>query len=56
MRKCCFAAAFAIAFAPLVQSSSSAQEYLNGIEWEKPPIIQPGATDDAPPVRCGRAV
>jgi len=26
-----------------------AQEYLNGIEWKMPPIIQPGATDSQPP-------
>ncbi len=26
-----------------------AQEYLTGIQWEKPPIIQPGATNDGPP-------
>ncbi len=27
----------------------SGQEYLNGIEWTKPAIIQPGKTDAAPP-------
>lgn len=30
-------------------SKSYAQEYLNGIQWEKPQIIQPGKTDDSPP-------
>jgi hypothetical protein len=27
----------------------SAQEYLNGIKWEKPPIVTPGATNSDPP-------
>ena len=27
----------------------SAQEYLNGIKWPKPPIIKPGETDSQPP-------
>ncbi len=30
-------------------STASAQEYLSGIEWEKPPIVDPGESDAAPP-------
>ncbi|MEM0926541.1 MAG: DUF1080 domain-containing protein [Planctomycetota bacterium] len=33
----------------IVASSLSAKEYLNGIKWEAPPIVNPGATDAAPP-------
>ncbi len=29
--------------------SSQAEEYLNGIKWEEPKIITPGATNSAPP-------
>ena len=32
-----------------LNGSLPAQEWLNGIEWESPPIITPGATDDDPP-------
>ena len=28
---------------------SSAQEWKSGIEWQEPPLVTPGATDDAPP-------
>ncbi len=28
---------------------AQAEEYLNGIKWEKPPIVSPGATDRDPP-------
>ncbi len=28
---------------------STGGEYLNGIKWEQPPIVAPGATDDQPP-------
>ena len=28
---------------------TSAQEYLSGIEWQKPPVVDPGPSDDAPP-------
>jgi len=27
----------------------SAQEWKSGIEWQEPPLVTPGATDDAPP-------
>lgn len=27
----------------------NAQDYKSGIEWQQPPIVTPGATDDAPP-------
>lgn len=30
-------------------SPAFSQEYLNGVQWEKPEIIQPGETDDSPP-------
>jgi hypothetical protein len=30
-------------------SPLAAQEYLNGIDWKKPPIVEPGPTDDSPP-------
>lgn len=30
-------------------ADASAQEYLNGIKWEKPPIVTPGATNSDPP-------
>ncbi|RMF43477.1 MAG: DUF1080 domain-containing protein [Planctomycetota bacterium] len=30
-------------------STAAADEYLSGIRWERPPIVTPGATDDAPP-------
>ncbi len=26
-----------------------AEEYLNGIKWESPPVVTPGATDADPP-------
>ncbi len=29
--------------------TASAQEYLNGIEWKKPPIVTPGENNTAPP-------
>lgn len=39
---------FAIAFTWSSQAST-AQEYLNGIKWEKPPIVTPGESNAAPP-------
>ncbi|TWU04554.1 3-keto-disaccharide hydrolase [Stieleria varia] len=30
-------------------SALSAGEYLNGIEWQEPPVVTPGETDDQPP-------
>jgi hypothetical protein len=30
-------------------SSSSAQEWKSGVEWQQPPIVTPGATNDQPP-------
>jgi hypothetical protein len=32
-----------------IAAPASAQEYLNGIKWSKPPIIKPGETDSQPP-------
>jgi hypothetical protein len=32
-----------------VAAPASAQEYLNGIKWNKPEIIKPGETDSQPP-------
>ncbi|MEZ6135748.1 MAG: DUF1080 domain-containing protein [Pirellulaceae bacterium] len=39
----------AFVFACGMCARGPAQEYLNGIKWEKPEIIQPGATDAEPP-------
>ncbi len=33
----------------LTNSLVIAEEYLTGIKWQQPPIIQPGQTNDAPP-------
>lgn len=41
------ALALSIAAAPL--QSVMGQEYLSGIEWERPKIVDPGETDAAPP-------
>ncbi len=38
-----------VCLSPTVNSTVHAQEYLNGIQWVKPPVIQPGTSDDAPP-------
>lgn len=45
--------ATSLLFAGFALATSStqlvAQEYLNGIKWEKPPIVDPGNSDAAPP-------
>lgn len=41
------ALALAAAVAPL--TPAAAEEYLNGIRWEKPPLVVPGKSDAAPP-------
>lgn len=33
----------------LMATTASAQDYKSGIEWQQPPIVTPGATDDQPP-------
>lgn len=33
----------------LISAPGRAQEYLTGIEWEQPPIVDPGETDASPP-------
>ncbi len=33
----------------ILATTSAAVEYLNGIRWEQPPIVTPGATDREPP-------
>ncbi|MCA9134223.1 MAG: DUF1080 domain-containing protein, partial [Planctomycetales bacterium] len=41
-----------LAFTVLCLSAApwlAAQEYLSGIEWQKPPVIQPGSSDALPP-------
>lgn len=38
-----------LAVAAAAGDSAVAQEYLTGIEWQKPPIVDPGKTDDSPP-------
>ncbi len=35
--------------ATLAAGAAMAEEYLTGIKWEQPPIIQPGKTDSQPP-------
>jgi hypothetical protein len=30
-------------------SEATAQEWKSGVEWQEPPVVTPGATDDAPP-------
>lgn len=32
-----------------IASTGVAQDYKSGIEWQEPPIVTPGATDDQPP-------
>jgi hypothetical protein len=34
---------------PMLATTAAAQEYLNGIQWPKPPVIQAGKTNDAAP-------
>ena len=46
-RRTLAAAVLAGALAP--SASTHGQEYLTGLEWEKPPIVDPGKTDDSPP-------
>lgn len=41
--------ALLFAFGLLVVSCPAQTEFLPGMEWEEPPIVTPGATDDAPP-------
>jgi hypothetical protein len=43
---------FGLTIAALVAAASgtlSAQEWKSGIEWQEPPLVTPGSTDDAPP-------
>lgn len=44
MRRLSLLALFALIALPV-----SAGEYLNGITWQVPPVVQPGATNSAPP-------
>ncbi|WP_153559277.1 3-keto-disaccharide hydrolase [Roseimaritima sediminicola] len=30
-------------------AAAAAEEYLSGIQWQRPPVVDPGKTDDAPP-------
>ena len=39
----------AFLFACHITNPATADEYLNGITWEVPPIVTPGATDSQPP-------
>ena len=34
---------------PVCPSAAKAQEWKSGVEWQEPPVVTPGATDDAPP-------
>ncbi|MCA9083721.1 MAG: DUF1080 domain-containing protein [Planctomycetaceae bacterium] len=36
-------------FAFSLPAALNAQDYKSGIEWQMPPVVTPGATDDAPP-------
>jgi hypothetical protein len=43
---------FSLPVAALLAAASgtlSAQEWKSGIEWQEPPLVTPGSTDDAPP-------
>ena len=43
---------FTLPFAACLATASgslSAQEWKSGIEWQEPPLVTPGVTDDAPP-------
>jgi hypothetical protein len=40
---------WAAAIVLLSQAPVSAQEYLSGIQWQQPPIVDPGKSDAAPP-------
>jgi len=44
MRRFLLCSAVAIAALPVV-----AAEYLNGIKWQQPPVVDPGETDASPP-------
>lgn len=44
-----FLAVACLCTSSLLHSQTLAQEYLNGVEWEKPAIVQPGKTNEAPP-------
>lgn len=35
--------------AAVIAAMSNAEEYLSGIEWQKPPVVTPGQTDASPP-------
>lgn len=37
------------AFLATASGTLSAQEWKSGIEWQEPPLVTPGSTDDAPP-------
>ncbi|MFO1000174.1 MAG: DUF1080 domain-containing protein [Planctomycetaceae bacterium] len=37
------------AFVVTASGTLSAQEWKSGIEWQEPPLVSPGSTDDAPP-------
>ncbi len=39
----------AAASSVITVTSTSAEEYLNGIKWPEPPIVTPGATNAEPP-------
>jgi len=39
----------ALIVATMASQTASAQEYLNGIKWEQPPLVTPGAADSDPP-------
>jgi len=38
-----------MAVALSLTSSTSAQEWISGVDWQQPPIVAPGATNDQPP-------
>ncbi len=45
----CGMLACGVAWTALSGASANAQEYLNGIEWQPPALVTPGATNAAPP-------
>ena len=48
-RPACVPAAFAVLVLAVFCTSSPAGEYLNGITWKQPTLVEPGATAAAPP-------
>jgi len=48
MRKC-FLFSFTVCGMLAASANLSAQEWKSGVEWQEPPLVTPGATNEAPP-------